>query len=146
MAGPSIRIKTVFKQLTALTEASTLNFTSQLLLQSLGLCNQVLDWNLIHQGCWVGLWLLLHQGWQTKQGKKVKKWKKRWGIKHHKTRAGKDRCIWCCKDTRAVQGTGVIFHQWTADGLHYSFLEGCWSTWVNAAIKETGVNLHIHLA
>lgn len=44
-----------------------------------------------------------------------------------------------------VKGTEVIFHQQcfisVADGLHYSILEGCWSTWVNTAIKETPINL-----
>lgn len=43
----------------------------------------------------------------------------------------------------------VIFHRrgfiTAADGLHYSILEGCGSTWVNTAIKETGVNSHINL-
>lgn len=62
----------MFKKLTALIDSSRLGITSQLLLQPLGLCNQVLDWNLIHQGCRVRLWLLLHQGLQTQQGEKVK--------------------------------------------------------------------------
>lgn len=62
----------MFKKLTALIDSSRLDVTSQLLLQPLGLGNQVLDWNLIHQGCRVGLWLFLHQGLQTQQGEKVK--------------------------------------------------------------------------
>ena len=43
------------------TEIETYKLTPQLLLQPLGLGNQVLDGDLVHQGCCIGLRLLLHQ-------------------------------------------------------------------------------------
>lgn len=44
-----------------------MSFTSQLLLQSLGLADEVFNWNLVHEGRRVGFWFLLHKCWEERE-------------------------------------------------------------------------------